>query len=47
MFIREDEKEPGMTKKEIIKSLILSPCYLKIKLKERAKLVQKLTNKKP
>lgn len=47
MHIREDKKEPGMTKKEIIKSLILSPCYLKIKLKDRAKLVRKLSYKKP
>jgi hypothetical protein len=32
-----------MTKIEIIRSLILSPCYLTIKLKDRAKLVRKLT----
>jgi|MudIll2142460700_1097286.scaffolds.fasta_scaffold393255_1 hypothetical protein len=36
-----------MTKREIIRSLILSPCYLKIKLKERANLVRKLSYKKP
>ncbi len=31
-----------MTKKEIIKALILSPCYLSLKLKERARLIQRL-----
>ena len=31
-----------MTMREVIKSLILSPCYLKIKLKDRKKLVTKL-----
>jgi hypothetical protein len=36
-----------MTKKEIIKSLILSPCYLRIKLKDRVKLVRKLSYRKP
>jgi hypothetical protein len=48
-LIREDgmERSSGMTKKEIVRSLILSPCYLKIKLKERAKLVQKLSYRKP
>ncbi len=35
-----------MTKKEIIKSLILSPCYLKMKLKERAMLVKRLVNQR-
>jgi hypothetical protein len=36
-----------MTMKEVVKSLILSPCYLKIKLKDRAKLVRKLSYRKP
>lgn len=36
-----------MTKREVIKSLILSPCYLRIKLKERAMLVRKLAARKP
>jgi len=40
-------RRSGMTKREIIKSLILSPCYLKIKLKDRAKLVRKLSYRKP
>ena len=31
-----------MTIKEVVKSLILSPCYLKIKLKDRERLVRKL-----
>jgi hypothetical protein len=31
-----------MTKREIIRTLILSPCYLTLKLKERAKLIQRL-----
>ncbi len=31
-----------MTKREIIKALIMSPCYLSLKLKERARLVQRL-----
>ena len=32
-----------MTKKEVVRSLILSPFYLKIKLKDRAELVRSLT----
>jgi hypothetical protein len=32
-----------MTMRDVVKSLILSPCYLKIKLKDRAKIVKKLT----
>lgn len=35
-------KKSGMTKKEIIRTLILSPCYLSLKLKERAGLVRRL-----
>ncbi len=35
-----------MTKKEIVRSLILSPCYLRIKLKDRAELVRKLSQRK-
>lgn len=35
-----------MTKKEIVRSLILSPCYLRIKLKDRAELVRKLSRRK-
>jgi len=44
---RTMKRSSGMTKKEIVRSLILSPCYLKIKLKDRAKLVRKLSYKKP
>jgi hypothetical protein len=40
-------RSSGMTLKEVVKSLILSPCYLKIKLKDRAKLVRKLSYRKP
>jgi len=42
-------RRSGMTKreKEIVKCLILSPCYLRIKLKERARLVKKLSCRKP
>jgi hypothetical protein len=35
-----------MTKREIIRSLILSPYYLKLKLKERFDLIRKLSNRK-
>lgn len=31
-----------MTKREIIKALILSPYYLRLRLKERARLVRRL-----
>ncbi len=31
-----------MTKKEIIKALVLSPCYLKLSLRERARLIRRL-----
>jgi hypothetical protein len=33
----------GMTKREIIRSLILSPCYLMLRLKDRAKLGKRLS----
>jgi len=36
-----------MTKREIVRSLILSPCYLRIKLRERAALVRRLASRKP
>lgn len=39
------KKRSGMTKKEIIRTLILSPCYLNLKLKERARLIQRLIRK--
>ena len=35
-----------MTKREIIRTLILSPYYLKLKLKERASLINKLSTRK-
>ncbi|MDT8274176.1 MAG: hypothetical protein RRA35_13380 [Desulfomonilia bacterium] len=36
----------GMTKREIIRVLILSPCYLTMKLKERARLVRRLSTQR-
>ncbi|HON39237.1 MAG: hypothetical protein ACOX3E_02885 [Desulfomonilia bacterium] len=35
-----------MTKREIIRVLILSPCYLTLKLKERARLIQRLVRQR-
>lgn len=34
-----------MTKREIIRSLILSPCYLRIKLRDRAELIRRLSSR--
>jgi len=31
-----------MTKREIIRVLIMSPCYLNMKLRERARLIRRL-----
>jgi hypothetical protein len=36
------KKESGMTKKEIIKALIMSPCYLTLTLRERERLIKRL-----
>jgi hypothetical protein len=36
-----------MTKKELVKTLVLSPLYLKLKLNERAHLIGKLIPRKP
>lgn len=36
-----------MTKREIIRALILSPCYLNLKLRERARLIKRLIETKP
>jgi hypothetical protein len=35
-----------MTKREIIRVLIMSPCYLNMKLRERARLIKRLTQQK-
>ncbi len=35
-----------MTKREIIRTLIMSPLYFKLKLKDRAKLIRELKLKK-
>lgn len=35
-----------MTKKEIVRALIMSPLYFKLKLKDRAKLIRDLKPKK-
>ncbi len=35
-----------MTKKDIIRALILSPYYLRLKLKERSRLVNRLAQKR-
>ena len=40
------KRDSGMTKREIIRSLILSPYYLKLKLKERVDLIRRLSHKK-
>jgi hypothetical protein len=36
------KKKSGMTKREIIRALIMSPCYLSLTLRERARLIQRL-----
>jgi len=36
------KKQSGMTKREIIRALIMSPCYLNLTLRERARLIQRL-----
>jgi hypothetical protein len=36
------KKKSGMSKREIIRALIMSPCYLTLTLRERARLIQRL-----
>jgi len=36
------KKKSRMTKREIIRALIMSPCYLTLTLRERARLIQRL-----
>jgi hypothetical protein len=40
------EKGKGMTKREIVKTLVLSPLYWRLKLKDRAHLIRKMIPRK-
>jgi hypothetical protein len=42
----KDNHNYHMNKRELIKTLILSPLYLKLKLKDRAKLIRKMIPRK-
>ena len=44
--MQDGTKEDHMNKRELIKTLILSPLYLKLKLKDRAKLIRKMIPRK-
>jgi hypothetical protein len=42
----QKEKGKDMTKREIVKTLVLSPLYWSLKLKDRAHLVRKMIPRK-
>jgi hypothetical protein len=40
-------RSKNMTKKEIVRTLVLSPLYWSLKLKDRAHLIRKMIPRKP
>jgi hypothetical protein len=44
--MQDENKDDHMNKRELIKTLILSPLYLRLKLKDRAMLVRKMLPRK-
>ena len=45
--MQNQNKAQQINKRELIKTLILSPLYWKLKLKDRAKLIRKMMPRKP
>jgi len=43
----ENKENQINNKRELVRTLILSPLYLKLKLKERAILIRRMTPRKP
>ena len=42
-----ENKDHHMNKRELIRTLVLSPLYWKLKLKDRALLIRKMIPRKP
>jgi hypothetical protein len=45
--MQKENKGQHLNKRELIKTLVLSPLYWKLKLKDRAKLIRKMIPRKP